>query len=141
MTSEAINFLNSGARKEDILYGVVNGMVSNYLNMAQGKDLQQPHIYTGMTSSNKAIVKAFNEQLGYEIIVPEHAPIMGAIGMALLTKRNPPEKTNFKGFQIADLDYQTEIKDCDQCENHCELTELYEDSKLVGTLGSRCGKY
>ena len=55
MTSEAINFLNSGAKKEDILMAVCRGMVGNYLAMANGKDLQPPHVYTGMTANNKAI--------------------------------------------------------------------------------------
>jgi len=140
MTSEAINFLNSGAKKEDILWGVVNGMVSNYLTMAQGKDLQPPHIYTGMPSRNKAIVKAFNEQLGYEIIVPEHSPIMGAIGSAIIVCNNPPEKTKFKGFEIADIDYQTEIRTATGCENNCQITDLYQQGVYLGSIGNRCEK-
>lgn len=138
MTSEAINYLNSGAKKEDILWGVVKGMVSNYFSMAQDKNLQPPHIYTGMTAKNIAIVKAFNKYLGYEIIVPKHAPIMGSIGIALIAKREKINQTNFKGFDISKKNYQTKNYTSNRCENHCEITQIFENNNYLGCLGNRC---
>lgn len=140
MQSAVINYLNSGAKKQDILMGVIRGMVANYLTMTQGKNLEAPYVFQGATAKNKAIVYALEEKLESEIIVPKYPDIMGAIGMSYLTRIGKPKKTKFKGFEIIDHEFKTEIRECLDCENHCELTEIYEDSKLIGILGSRCGK-
>ncbi len=139
--SSVVDRLNLGADKSDILMGVIRGLVNNYLTLAKGIDLQPPFIYQGATAKNLAIVKALEEQLNHEVIVPKYCDIMGAIGIALMAKREGIEKTRFKGFQIMDYDFKTEIKSCKDCENHCELNQIYENNKLIGTLGGRCGKY
>ena len=139
MTSAAVTFLNSGAKKEDILMGVIRGMVANYFTMAQGKMLTQPHIYTGMTAKNEAIVHAFKEFLGYDVIVPKYAPIMGAIGMALISKRESNGYTSFKK-DVSSKIYHTKLRVVHGCENNCELTELWEGDKYVGCMGNRCEK-
>ncbi|MAG47087.1 2-hydroxyglutaryl-CoA dehydratase [archaeon] len=138
MTSAAINHLNNGAKKEDILMGVVRGMVANYLTMAQGKDLKSQHIYTGMTARNPAIVKAFNEQLEHEVEVPEYAPIMGAIGMALIVKREGVYESDFKGFDVKDINYKVKTITSNRCENACEISYLSNEHGLLGCLGNRC---
>ncbi len=141
MQSAVINYLNSGAKKEDILMGVIRGMVANYLTMTQGKNLIAPYVFQGATAKNKAVVYALGEKLESEIIVPKYPDIMGAIGMSYLTRMDKPKKTKFKGFGIIYHEFKTDIIECLDCENHCELTNLYEDTKLIGILGSRCGKY
>ncbi len=139
MTSAVVTYLNSGAKKSDILMGVVRGMVGNYLMMANGKDWKLPFVYQGATARNSAIVKAFEEQLEEEIIVPKYCDTIGAIGMALIIARDPPQQTNFKGFEIADRNYRTETRIARGCENNCEMTLLYDD-KYIGALGNRCEK-
>jgi len=139
--SSVVSRLNSGANKSDILMGVIKGLVNNYLTMAKGINLEPPYIYTGATAKNNAIVKAFEYQFNHEVIVPEYCSEMGAIGIALMTKRNVVEKTQFKGFQISDYKFEARIKSCEECENNCELNEIYENNKLIGTLGSRCGRF
>jgi len=141
LQSSVVSALNHGEKKEDILAGTVRALVHNYLLMSNERDLQPPYVYTGMTSKNKAIVKALEESLKSEVIVPEYSHLMGAIGIGLLTKRNPPQQTKFKGFEMAEREYETKLRVCEDCENRCELTQLYEESNLIGTLGSRCGKY
>lgn len=141
MQSTVVSKLNSGKSKDDILMGVCRGLVNNYLTMAKGIDLNPPFVYQGATAKNKAIVRAFEEQLGYEVIVPKYCDVMGAIGIALMTKNSNIKKTKFKGFAISNYDFETKIRNCEDCENSCELNEIYENSKLIGTLGSRCGQY
>jgi predicted CoA-substrate-specific enzyme activase len=138
MQSAAVTCLNTGACKTDILMAVVRSMVDNYLTMANGVKLEPPYIYQGATAKNKAIVKAFEEKLGNKVIVPEYCDVMGAIGIALMTKREGINNTYFKGFDIADRDYKTETIIAGGCENHCEMRLLYEGEKYVGALGNRC---
>lgn len=138
--SAVVTYLNSGADKKDILMGVIRGMVGNYLTMMQGKRLEPPFVYQGATAKNKAIVKALEEKLDHEIIVPEHCDVMGAIGMALLTKMEDIKKSNFKGVEIANGDYKTRTKIVKGCDNNCELTLLYKEKEYVGCLGNRCDK-
>ena len=57
-----------------------------------------------------------------------------------MTKRDGIEKTNFKGFSIADKDYRIKTRTAKGCNNHCELTLLYEEGKYIGALGNRCDK-
>jgi len=138
MQSAVVTYLNSGAKKEDILMGVVRGMVGNYLTMAQGKQLEPPYIYQGATAKNKAIVKALEEKLEHNVIVPKYCAEMGAIGMALMTKREEIRGTKFNGFEIVDKNYRTEMITGKGCENHCEITLLYDGNKYIGALGNRC---
>ena len=139
--SRVVDKQNKGARKEDILMGSIRALVSCYLTMAKNIGLEPPYIYQGATAKNKAIVRAFEEQLEHKVIVPEYCDVMGAIGIALLVMGEGIEKTKFKGFGITDYDFETKIRYCEDCENNCELNEIYENNKLIGVLGSRCGKY
>lgn len=136
--SAVVSKKNSGASKEDILMGVCRSLVSNYLTMAKGNNLQPPFIYQGATAKNIAIVKAFEEQLGHEVTVPKYCDVMGSIGMGILTRRENPGKTNFKGYELSNDNYKTLTRIADGCENHCELTELFKDDKYVGCIGNKC---
>ena len=136
--SAVVSCVNSGKEKKDILRGVVRALVNNYLMLGRGISLEPPFVYQGATAQNKAIVKELEEQLGNEVIVPEHAPVMGAIGAALLAKDYAPEKTNFKGFNLSEIDFKTKTLKAKGCDNNCEITYLYEGKDFVGSVGNRC---
>ena len=138
--SAVVSKKNSGASKEDILMGVCRSLVSNYLTMAKSTKLEPPFIYQGATAKNIAIVRAFEEQLGHEVIVPEYCDVMGAIGISIMAKRENSGKTNFKGYNISKKKYKTKIRIGDGCDNHCELTELFEGDIYAGCIGNKCEK-
>ena len=138
--SAVVSKKNTGASKEDILMGVCRSLVSNYLTMAKGVRLQPPYVYQGATAKNKAIVSAFEEELGHEVIVPKYCDVMGAIGIGIMAKRANPAHTNFKGCCLLEKEYQTQTRIANGCENHCELTMLYENDEYVGCIGNKCGK-
>ena len=140
--SAVVSRLNSGAKKPDILKGVVRALISNYLSLAKGVELKPPYVFQGATAQNVAIVEALSEQLGEEVIVPEHCSVMGAIGSAILAYEGDIKETKFKGFDnISDIDYDTYNFQCTDCSNRCEVTQLYQDGKLLGSIGDRCGKW
>ena len=138
--SAVVSKKNTGASKEDILMGVCRSLVSNYLTMAKGVRLQPPYVYQGATAKNKAIVSAFEEELGAQVTVPEYCDVMGAIGIGIMAKRANPAHTNFKGCCLLEKEYQTQTRIANGCENHCELTMLYENDQYVGCIGNKCGK-
>lgn len=138
--SAVISKKNSGASKEDILMGVCRALVSNYLTMAKGTKLEPPFVYQGATAKNIAIVRAFEENLNHRVIVPEYCDIMGAIGIAIMVRRVNLNKTNFRGYELLNKDYQTKTRIADGCDNNCEITELFEGDKYVGCIGNKCEK-
>jgi predicted CoA-substrate-specific enzyme activase len=102
--SDMIHKQQTGQRTEDILYGLCQALVRNYLNnVGLGKDIQPPIIFQGGVAFNQGIVKALQEELNNEIIVPPHHEVMGAIGAALLVHEEMADSqngTNFKGFEV-----------------------------------------
>ncbi|MEN8127479.1 MAG: acyl-CoA dehydratase activase [Planctomycetota bacterium] len=138
--SAVVSKKNTGASKEDILMGVCRSLVSNYLTMAKGVRLEPPFVFQGATARNSAIVSAFEEELGSPVIVPEYCDVMGAVGVGIMIKRANPASTNFKGHSLLNKEYRTRTVIADGCENHCELTMLYEGCQYVGCIGNKCGK-
>jgi predicted CoA-substrate-specific enzyme activase len=139
-TTDAVHKLNTGYKLEDVLMGVCNGLIRNYLAMLYRRVSPPPYTFQGATSKNVALKYALEQQLGSEVIVPPHAECLGAIGAAILALENRPEQTQFKGFQLADFDYQIRSFICPDCENHCEITQIMQSEEPIASNGSRCGK-
>ena len=137
--SAVVTKLNSGADKKDIMMGVARALVNNYLSLAKGISLRPPYVFQGATALNKSIKKALEDELGHEVIVPDKCAVMGAVGAAILSKE--VEITNFAGFNIIEADYKTNNFKCKDCSNQCEVTQIYKDKNLAGSIGSRCGKW
>jgi len=141
--SAAVSQLSKGRPTADILMGVCKALVGNYLaTLAKGKKLLPPIVFQGATAQNAALVKCFEDALGYRVLVPENCSYMGAIGIAILTEENMNgQHTRFRGDAILDSNHRTEIAHCDGCENNCELLKLFCGDELLGVSGSRCGKH
>jgi hypothetical protein len=74
------------------------------------------------------------------VIVPPYADCLGAIGAAFLALDNHPAHTQFKGFGLAEFDYQIKSFTCQDCENRCEITQIMQSGDPIASSGSRCGK-
>jgi predicted NodU family carbamoyl transferase len=131
-----------GHQTEDILYGLCQALVRNYLNnVGLGKDIQPPIIFQGGVAFNRGIVRAFQEELGTEVIVPPYHEVMGAIGAALLVHEEMAGKddgSKFKGFGISEIKYHTSSFECKACPNQCEIAQLSVDSQVLARWGGRC---
>ena len=140
MNSMMVSYRNTGQKTEDILMATIRGIVGNYLQMIQNLHTQPPYVFQSASAKNKAFVKGFEDAFQHEVIVPQHCAEMGAIGAAILVSRNPPKESRFKGFEIVNKDYRTKVFISDRCENHCEITRLFEDNRYIGCIGNRCDK-
>jgi predicted CoA-substrate-specific enzyme activase len=140
--SDMIHKQQTGHRTEDIVYGLCQALVRNYLNnVGLGKDIQPPIIFQGGVAFNRGIVKALQEELGTEVIVPPHHEVMGAIGAALLAHEemaNSQNESRFKGFSVSEIKYHTSSFECQACPSLCEIAQLSVDSQLLAQWGGRC---
>ncbi|MCL6472458.1 MAG: acyl-CoA dehydratase activase [Firmicutes bacterium] len=141
--SDMIHKQQMGYRMEDIIYGLCQALVRNYMNnLAKGKELAAPIVFQGGVAANAGMKKAFEEALQMEVIVPQHHHVMGAIGAALLARGTVRDgRTNFKGFEISSVDYQTRSFHCRGCENNCEIVKIQVEGKTLACWGGRCGKW
>ena len=143
--SDMIHKQQMGHPLEDILAGLCQALVRNFLNnLAKGKDLKPPFIFQGGVAANLGIRKAFEEVLGSKLIIPEHYDVMGALGVALLVRDESAAQkrpTRFKGFHLLKEHIVTTSFDCDGCANQCEVVELRQNEQVIACLGDKCGKW
>ncbi|MFH1657406.1 MAG: BadF/BadG/BcrA/BcrD ATPase family protein [bacterium] len=140
--SDMIHKQQVGHRVEDIIAGLCHGMARNFLNnVGKGKNIKPTIIFQGGVSENIGMRRAFEEALGQEIIIPKYNTVMGAFGVALLVKENPPVKTKFSGFGVIDKDIKCTSFQCKGCPNQCEVIEARIEEKVVARWGDRCGKW
>lgn len=138
--SDLVHKAGVGYPKEDIIAGLCKSVVLNYLNnVGKGKKIVGPIIFQGGVSKNKGVVKYFKEVLKEDIIVDPNGHLMGAIGIAILAKRN---KTGHNySLEINNLKFVTKAFECNKCPNVCEILKIYRNDELVDSWGSKCGKY
>ncbi len=140
--SDMVHKQQIGHRTEDILYGLCQALVRNYLsNIGLGKNIQPPVVFQGGVAFNRAIVKAFQDELNTEVIIPPHHEIMGAIGAAILAREEVTihsNGSNFKGFGITDQKYRTSSFECKSCPNFCEIARLSQNGQVLAHWGGRC---
>ena len=139
--SDMVHKQQMGHKTEDILYGLCQALVRNYLNnVGLGKEIRAPILFQGGVAFNQAIVKAFNEELETEVIVPPDHEVMGAIGAALLVHEDMSEgkKSKFIGFGVSETKYTTSSFECNSCPNLCEIAQLSINGKVLARWGGRC---
>jgi len=140
--SDMVHKQQMGHRIEDILYGLCQALVRNYLNnVGLGKEIKSPIVFQGGVAFNQAIVKALQEELATEVIVPPHHEVMGAIGAALLVHEdgvNNHSGSKFIGFGVSELKYHTSSFECQACPNLCEIAQLSINGQVLARWGGRC---
>jgi predicted CoA-substrate-specific enzyme activase len=140
--SDMIHKQQIGHKTEDIVYGLCQALVRNYLNnVALGKEILPPVVFQGGVAFNQGIIKALEEALDVEILVPPHHELMGAIGAALLLREeigDDSHKTNFKGFEVSHTNFTVSSFICKACPNLCEIAQISVNDKVLARWGGRC---
>ncbi len=135
--SDLIHKAQIGYKKEDIAYGLCKSIVNNYLNnVAKGKKILTPIVFQGGVSKNIGVIKAFEEELKQEIIVDDIGHLMGAYGIAIMSKKYEDD-LKFS-FNINEFKFETKVSECNKCTNNCEIVNIYKNKILVDRWGNRC---
>ncbi|WP_077366879.1 acyl-CoA dehydratase activase [Anaerosalibacter sp. Marseille-P3206] len=142
--SDMIHKQQLGHNQEDIIWGLCEALVRNYLNnVGKGKDISSPVMFQGGVAANIGIKRAFEDALGVEVYIPENYDVMGALGVAILAKEEVKSKkeSSFKGLDIADVEYCVKGIECNGCSNMCEILEIWADNQVLARYGDKCGKW
>jgi predicted CoA-substrate-specific enzyme activase len=144
--SDMIFKQQAGVPVDDIVKGLCKSMVRNYLgDVGQGKKIREPILFQGGVAANRGILEAFRNELGKPVTVPPNFGVMGAIGIALLTKaemETSGKKSAMHPFdEIAASQFRTTAFSCDGCANDCEIVRFEKDGKSTRCRGGRCGKW
>ena len=143
--SDMIHKQQMGFSNSDIIKGLCNALVRNYLNnVAKGKEIHPKIFFQGGVAANIGMKNAFEEALGEEISVPQNFKVMGAIGAAILAKENIEKNntsTKFNGFDLTDIDFVSKSFECTGCPNRCEVVKILGSKKIIGFFGGRCERW
>ncbi len=96
--SDMIHLQQQATALHDIIGGLCFGLARNLKsNLGRGKDMVKPIAFCGGVAWNAGVVRALREVLEAEgegeFIVPEHHALTGAIGAAMITRREWDRKT------------------------------------------------
>lgn len=98
--SDMITHQQTGSGVEDIVYGLCKALVANFRRaVVQSRPIVSPVVFQGGVAFNMGIRRAFQQELGINLFVPERPELTGATGAALLgIAEKPAGKSHFKGF-------------------------------------------
>ena len=140
--SDMIHKQQMGHETEDIIYGLCQALVRNYLNdVGTGKEMLPPIVFQGGVAFNKGILRAFEESLNTEVLVPLYHEAMGAIGAALLVREEMSRNgkvTDFTGFEASEESYCTSSFECRVCPDRCEIARILQNDDVIAHWGGRC---
>lgn len=142
--SDMVHKQQVGHLTEDIVAGLCDALVRNYLNnVGKGKEVLAPVVFQGGVAANAGIRAAFEKALAMPVFVPDHFHVMGAVGAALLARSAVRKKgrTDFRGFSVSSQHFQTGSFECKGCPNICEIVTISLEGELLARWGSRCGKW
>ena len=134
--SDLVHKSQMGHKKEDIIAGLCYAIVNNYLNnVGKGKKINTPIVFQGGVSKNTGVVKAFEDTVHEKVYVDENSHLMGALGVAILSKS---EKEIDFSFDIEDINFETRGIECSGCSNNCEIIKVMKNKEVIDSWGNRC---
>lgn len=81
--SEVISLLSQKKKREDIIRGVHNSVVSRAMGLLMRTSMQEDLVMTGGVAYNSGVVRALEREIGKTVYVSDKSQLMGAIGAAL----------------------------------------------------------
>lgn len=145
MNSAVKQAQKDGASIADISAGLSISVVKNALykviRCAKAEDLGKKIVVQGGTFLNDAVLRAFEKEIGHDVIRPKFAPVMGALGAALYAWEHCGTKsTILNAEQLCNFRHDVKATTCQGCSNHCRLTiNNFGDGRRY-VAGNRCDR-
>ena len=143
MNSSVKQAQKDGATIEDISAGLSLSVVKNALykviRASSPGELGRHIVVQGGTFLNDAVLRAFEQEIGVEVVRPDISGLMGAYGAALYAQsKGRKESGIITGEGLANFTHKISVVSCGLCSNHCRLTVNTFDGgrKFIG--GNRC---
>ncbi|MBE6877973.1 MAG: 2-hydroxyglutaryl-CoA dehydratase [Ruminococcaceae bacterium] len=143
MNSSVKQSQKEGASVEDISAGlsvsVVKNAIYKVIRATSPDELGRKIVVQGGTFYNDAVLRAFEKEIGADVIRPSIAGLMGAYGAALHAKKYN-ESSILKPRELADFVHTSQTTRCKGCANQCHLTiNRFADGKRF-ISGNQCEK-
>lgn len=147
MNSSIITEQRNGKSAQDIMAGLCRSIIENVftkvIRLSNLDSLGDRIVVQGGTFENNAVLRALEEYTGRQVIRAPYPGLMGAIGIALLTRERyheHPESQTFLGLDaLEDFTYhQEENAPCPFCTNHCKRTILRFSNGNSWITNNRC---
>jgi len=141
MNSSVKQSQKDGATVEDISAGLSVSVVKNaiYKVIRAGSPDELGHhiVVQGGTFYNDAVLRAFERELGREVIRPAIAGLMGAYGAALYARKTA-ESTLIPPERLREFVHTSKAATCHGCTNRCRLTVNSFGGKKKFISGNQC---
>ncbi len=147
MNSSVKQAQKDGASIETISAGLSISVVKNALykviRASSPEELGRNIVVQGGTFYNEAVLRAFEKEMGVEVIRPDIAGLMGAFGAALHGKAHSnaeSRSTVLTQEELENFSQKVQNVTCKGCGNHCQLTvNIFADGQRF-ISGNRCDK-
>ncbi len=146
MEQDVERLSRQGFTPKEALAAVMYSVVENYLAKVVGNRSysREKVFFCGATARNQGLVAAFEKLLDAEIVVSPYCHVLGAYGVALLTKErleDTAEETTFKGLNLTEREISLTQEECSLCTNTCKITYAHISGEdQVPSWGYLCGR-
>ena len=128
-------------------YSVIKNAIQKVMKVRDVSTLGNHIVVQGGTFYNDAVLRAFEKIVGINVVRPDISGLMGAYGMALLSKEQYESNLDLEYTstianleELNKLDIQVTHTRCNRCENHCKLTISKFSNGHIHVSGNRCEK-
>lgn len=145
MNSSVKQAQKDGATIDNISAGLSMSIVKNaiykVIRVTNPKELGENIVVQGGTFYNEAVLRAFEKELGVNVIRPNISGIAGAYGAALYAMSLKLDKSSILSKDEAnDFSYTSINYNCGGCNNHCSLTMNKFSNGNMLISGNKCEK-
>ncbi len=145
MNSSVKQAQKDGATIEDISAGLSLSVVKNALykviRASSPEELGRRVVVQGGTFLNNAVLRAFEQEMGVEVVRPNIAGLMGAYGAALYSMKKSKGSDNStlaNADTLKNFVHEIKVANCGLCNNNCRLTVNSFGSGRKFIAGNRC---
>lgn len=145
MNSSVKQAQKDGASIQNISAGLSISVVKNALykviRASSADELGKNIVVQGGTFLNDAVLRAFEQEIGRDVVRPTISGLMGAYGAALYAmERAPKNSTLISLDELEHFEHKVKAVTCGKCSNNCRLTFNTFSSGRSFIGGNRCSK-
>lgn len=122
--------VTAGEARPDIVAGIYDSIIQNYLNRVKGNRTVGRRIFCqGMPFAADALAAAVARQTGREVVIPPHPGTIGALGIALLARDQVSGEVDLSRFLSAAVDRKDSFpcpstRGCGEPGNKCRIDRI-----------------